>query len=180
MPIQIPVSTPSSCHTHGKLTSHPVKLGVDIVRYNEALGKNEPGTNEAREQDLLKRFPPSADITLTKPALLIDAGGRQILWYLPCAMSCPLQVRPSDFSHTWRCLMPHQADMYAATARMSDRLKNGMSVGTVRSRKGGNWRIHPPNFYPASDPSLAPGCINISPCWFQQGREVIVFASTDV
>ncbi|OJA07793.1 hypothetical protein AZE42_12694 [Rhizopogon vesiculosus] len=29
------------------------------------------------------------------------------------------------------------------------------------------------NFYAASDPSLTPGCINISPCWFQQGREVI-------
>jgi hypothetical protein len=58
--------------------SHPVKLGVDIIRYNEALGKNELSTNEACKQDVLKRFPPSADLTLTKPAMLIDAGGRQI------------------------------------------------------------------------------------------------------
>lgn len=97
MHIQIPVINPSSYRRHIELTLHAVKLGFDILRYNDALGKNESGTNEAREEDLLKRFPPPADFTLRKPAILIDAGGRQILWYLPCAISRPLQVRRSIF-----------------------------------------------------------------------------------
>jgi hypothetical protein len=74
--------------------------------------------------------------------------------------------------------MAPQADMYAATARMGDRLKNSISERKVASGKGGNWRTNQSNFYAASDRSLTPGCINISPCWFQQGREVILFYST--
>jgi hypothetical protein len=99
MPIQIPVSGTASDIGHVKLMKHAVKLGVDIIRYNEALGRNESGTNDTREQDLLNRFPPSTQLTLTKPAVLVDAGGRQILWYLPCAISHPLQVRRSMCSN---------------------------------------------------------------------------------
>ncbi|KAG1847494.1 hypothetical protein C8R48DRAFT_545126, partial [Suillus tomentosus] len=33
------------------------------------------------------------------------------------------------------------------------------------------WRTHSTNFYASKEPQLKPGCINISPCWFQQGHE---------
>ncbi|KAG2053190.1 hypothetical protein BDR06DRAFT_886348 [Suillus hirtellus] len=34
------------------------------------------------------------------------------------------------------------------------------------------WRTNTSYFHPSKEPGLIPGCINLSPCWFQQGHEV--------
>jgi len=57
--------------------------------------------------------------------------------------------------------------MHSATSGMSDVLKKSITTG-----KPTRWRTHKSSFHDAVDPALTPGCINISPCWFQQGREV--------
>jgi hypothetical protein len=149
-----------------------VKLDIDIVRYNEALGKEEKGTNEKREDDLLKRFPPTAEITLDKPAVVIDNGGRYILWYLPEVISQLFQVcYDHNDGHRPYILTIFKADMFSATAGMRNELKH--SIATSRpGKKHPNWRIDDDHFFPTIHPSLTPGCINVSPCWFKLGREV--------
>jgi hypothetical protein len=67
-------------------------LEFDLIRYNEALNKAESGIDSPREDALAAKFPPPCDIILTQPAVVIDAGGRIILWYLPGAISDSMQV----------------------------------------------------------------------------------------
>lgn len=43
---------------------------------------------------------------------------------------------------------------------------------SVTAAKPTGWRTHQSNFHPSRDGKITPGCINISPAWFQQGREV--------
>jgi len=80
-----------------------VKLNIDIVRYNKALNKEEKGTNDEREDDLLRRFPPAAQVTLDMPAIVVDNGGRYLLWYLPNGISGFFQVFCTQFylGHTY-------------------------------------------------------------------------------
>jgi len=70
-----------------------VHLEVDLIRYNEALDKNQSGQNERQEISLLERFPP-VDMQVDQPSVFIDAGGRVLLWYLPGAISNLIRVSP--------------------------------------------------------------------------------------
>jgi hypothetical protein len=63
-----------------------------MVRYNESLDKSESGRNEKREDILLKQFPPQEQLILTTPNVIIDSGGRLIVWYLPGAMTGMIMV----------------------------------------------------------------------------------------
>ncbi|KAG2063688.1 hypothetical protein BDR04DRAFT_976314, partial [Suillus decipiens] len=83
------------------------------------------------------------------PSVIMDCGGRVIGWYLPGAMTSMIMVY-----------------MYCATNSMSNLLKNSIAMG-----KPTVWRTHESNFYPSLNGKITPGCINISPAWFQQGRE---------
>ncbi|KAG1743977.1 uncharacterized protein EDB91DRAFT_1246861 [Suillus paluster] len=56
--------------------------------------------------------------------------------------------------------------MYMATLTIGDLLKK-----SVINKESANWRTQGSNFRPPEDPALTPGCINITPCWFQQGYE---------
>jgi hypothetical protein len=60
--------------------------------------------------------------------------------------------------------------MQSATMNMSDLLKKSVTSG-----KATKWRTHQSNFHESPGDILTPGCINISPCWFQQGREVSLY-----
>lgn len=73
---------------------HPklVKLGIDIIRYNEALAKHESGMNDAQEDALLTKFPPAERIFLDSPCVVVDSGLRIILWYIPKGLSPWVQV----------------------------------------------------------------------------------------
>lgn len=57
--------------------------------------------------------------------------------------------------------------MFTATQSMGDLLKTSITTG-----KTGGWRTCQNNFWPTETPGLSARCINIAPCWFQQGREV--------
>ncbi|KAG1897294.1 uncharacterized protein F5891DRAFT_982687 [Suillus fuscotomentosus] len=120
---------------------HPnvVKLDIDIIRYNEALAKQESGLNDAREEALLAKFPPAERMFLDSPSVVIDAGYRIILWYLPVGMG--------------------------------DLLRKSITTRNESTGRTSKWWTNNSNFRAAMEPGLIPGCINISPCWFQQGRE---------
>ncbi|KAG2105106.1 uncharacterized protein F5147DRAFT_806112, partial [Suillus discolor] len=45
--------------------------------------------------------------------------------------------------------------------------------------KTAQWRTHRSHFHPSPDGIITPGCINISPAWFQQGREKHGFPNLD-
>lgn len=63
-----------------------------MVRYNESLLQLETGRNDKREQDLLKKFPPQEDLLLSTPTVILDSGGRIIVWYLPGAITEMIMV----------------------------------------------------------------------------------------
>ncbi|KAG1844902.1 hypothetical protein C8R48DRAFT_617675 [Suillus tomentosus] len=84
------------------------------------------------------------------PSVLVDSGGRIILWYLPEAISLWIQ-----------------ADMEEATIGMGHLLKTSMTSGEET-----HWRTYAGYFHKSDRDPLTPGCINMAPCWFQQGREV--------
>ncbi|KAG1776154.1 hypothetical protein EV702DRAFT_1046320 [Suillus placidus] len=128
---------------------HPIKLDIDIIRYNEALAKRDSRMNDAQEDALLTKFPPTKKIMLSCPSVVIDSGYRIIIWYVPDGLS------------PWV-----QSDMYAATVAMGDLLKK-----SITDRKGSGWRTQVSNFQPSRLPGILPGCINITPCWFQQGHK---------
>ncbi|KAG2057283.1 hypothetical protein BDR06DRAFT_878268 [Suillus hirtellus] len=126
-----------------------VKLDIDIIQYNEALTKQELGLNDAHEEALLAKFPPAKRILLDCPSVVIDAGCRIILWYLPGALNWSLQV-----------------------IGMGKLLQQSMTTSKTSTRKMMKWRTNTSYFHPSKEPSLIPGCIDLLPCWFQQGHEV--------
>ncbi|KAG2031183.1 hypothetical protein BDR03DRAFT_876534, partial [Suillus americanus] len=83
--------------------------------------------------------------------------GHLILWYLPNAIS------------PWI-----QAEMEEATIGMGSLLKKSMTSGLDTQ-----WRTFPGNFHTSDRHQLTPGCINLAPCWFQQGREVSTASSPE-
>ncbi|KAG2117011.1 uncharacterized protein F5147DRAFT_768402 [Suillus discolor] len=126
---------------------NPVHLKIDMVRYNECFDTHESGRSEKREQILLDKFPPKEELVLTTPSVIIDSGGRIIVWYLPEAMTGMIMT-----------------DMYCATNSMGNLLNNSITTGKPTA-----WRTHVSNFYPSLNGKITPSCINISPAWFQQG-----------
>ncbi|KAG1829556.1 hypothetical protein DFJ58DRAFT_671833 [Suillus subalutaceus] len=58
---------------------------------------------------------------------------------------------------------------------MGDLSKRSITTGKTSTGAASKWRTHTSNFYDAQEPQLTPGCINISPCCFQQGHEVYGF-----
>ncbi|KAG1797831.1 uncharacterized protein HD556DRAFT_1440791 [Suillus plorans] len=152
-PPELDVETMLSCGQLALLMAeayrHTIKLDIDIIRYNEALSKRESGMNDAQEHALLAKFPPSEKIMLRHPAVVLDSGYRIILWYILDALA------------PWA-----QNDMFKATTAMGDLLKK-----SIVHRSGLGWRTHKSNFRPVDTKGLSPGCINITPCWFQQGHE---------
>ncbi|KAG2111304.1 uncharacterized protein F5147DRAFT_772024 [Suillus discolor] len=137
--------------------SNAVHLRIDMVRYNDALDKDESGRSENREEILFGRFPPEEERFLTTPSVVIDSGGRIIVWYLPGALTGMMVT-----------------DIYGATRSMGGLLRHSITTG-----KTSQWRTHQSNFHPSLDGMITPGCINISPAWFQQGRETHGFLNLD-
>ncbi|KAG0694592.1 hypothetical protein DFH29DRAFT_880622 [Suillus ampliporus] len=115
----------------------------------------KPSTNGStgmitkHEEALLHKFPYRSKQSLDKPSVLVDSGGRIILWYLPDAIS------------PWI-----QADMEEATVGMGYLLKKSMTSGQETK-----WRTFSGYFHMSDRRPVTLGCINIAPCWFQQGRE---------
>ncbi|KAG2052599.1 hypothetical protein BDR06DRAFT_1056849 [Suillus hirtellus] len=117
-----------------------VKLDINVIRYNEALAKWELGLNDSYEEALLAKFPPTERLVLEHLLVVLNASYQIILWYLSGALNLSVQH-----------------DMYTATIRMGNLLKQSITSGKTSM---GQAKLQ-----------LKPGCINISPCWFQQGHE---------
>ncbi|KAG1759796.1 hypothetical protein EV702DRAFT_1053685, partial [Suillus placidus] len=99
---------------------------------------------------LLERCPPGHEgkKLVDKPATILDASSAIIAWYLPDALSDTTQK-----------------EMREATDLLAPSLEKSVKAD-------GNWRTHQKWFKQDSENvGSAPGCINISPAWFQQGHE---------
>ncbi|KAG2029980.1 hypothetical protein BDR03DRAFT_846810, partial [Suillus americanus] len=83
------------------------------------------------------------------PATIINASGAIIAWYLPDALTDATQK-----------------EVWAATDLLAPMLEK-------RIKLDGIWCTNQEWFTPRSgNDVLTPGCINLSPAWFQQGHEV--------
>ncbi|KAG0693556.1 hypothetical protein DFH29DRAFT_881367 [Suillus ampliporus] len=120
-----------------------------MIRYNEALDKRSTRMITKHEEALLHKFPYHSEQFLDKPSVLVDSGGHIILWYLPDAIS------------PWI-----RAEMEEAMVGMGHLLKKSMTSGQETK-----WRTFSGYFHMSNCHPVTPGCINIAPCWFQQGRE---------
>ncbi|KAG2114327.1 uncharacterized protein F5147DRAFT_650105 [Suillus discolor] len=93
------------------------QLNLDMIRYNKALNKRSTGRLTKHEEALLQNF--------LMPSVLVDSGGRIILWYLPDAISLWIQ-----------------AEMEDATVSMGHLLKTSMTGGEETQ-----WRTFPGYFH---------------------------------
>ncbi|KAG1843424.1 hypothetical protein C8R48DRAFT_678765 [Suillus tomentosus] len=161
-PLTLDVPTMLACQQLARVLAdaylHPIHLDLDMIRYNEALNKRSTGRITKHEEALSKKFPHSSQKLLDTPSVLVDSGGRIILWYLPEAISLWIQ-----------------ADMEEATIGMGHLLKTSMTSGEET-----HWRTYAGYFHKSDRDPLTPGCINMAPCWFQQGREPYGFPPTGV
>ncbi|KAG1814381.1 uncharacterized protein BJ212DRAFT_1300676 [Suillus subaureus] len=135
-----------------------IQLDLDMICYNEALDRHSTGQIAKHEEALLQKFPHPSQQLLDKPLVLVDSGSCIILWYLPEAINHWIQ-----------------ANMDSATVSMSFLLKRSTSSGTET-----NWRTCSNYFHVSNRPPLTLGCINVAPCWFQQGQEVRPLASAEL
>ncbi|KAG1784522.1 uncharacterized protein HD556DRAFT_1314999 [Suillus plorans] len=126
----------------------PTILACSQLAFLLAEAYRNPSMNDTHERSLLARFPPAERMLLTHPSVVLDSGYRIIIWYIPEALHGYIQ-----------------SDMYTATLRMSHHLRKSVTRGA------GQWRTNGANFHATNGADVTPGCINIAPCWFQQGRE---------
>ncbi|KAG1837770.1 hypothetical protein F4604DRAFT_1942052 [Suillus subluteus] len=152
-PLTIDVPTMLACQHLARVLadaySNPIQLDLGMIRYNEALHKRSTGMVATHEDSLLEKFPHGPERLLEKPSVILDSAGHIILWYLPDAIS------------PWI-----QAEMEDATIGMGSLLMKSMTSGLDTQ-----WRTFPGNFHASNRHQLTPGCINLAPCWFMQGRE---------
>ncbi|KAG0692348.1 hypothetical protein DFH29DRAFT_1008816 [Suillus ampliporus] len=123
---------------------------IDIARYSKLISPKDTGHNEEREEKLLQRCPPGHEGTklVEIPATILDVSGAIIAWYLPDALTDATQK-----------------EIWVASDLLAPMLEESVKVD-------GNWRTNQRWFKPSSeDDVLTPGCINVSPAWFQQGHE---------
>jgi hypothetical protein len=74
------------------ISSILVTINLDVARYADVLHMMEKGINPAREESLLARYPPEAQIHLDRPTVVCDKFGIIIFWYLPGAIDLAIQV----------------------------------------------------------------------------------------
>ncbi|KAG0691743.1 hypothetical protein DFH29DRAFT_1010305 [Suillus ampliporus] len=125
-------------------------MPIDIARYSKLISPKDTGHNEEREEKLLQRCPPGHEGTklVEIPTTILDVSGAIIAWYLPDALTDATQK-----------------EIWAASDLLAPMLEESVKVD-------GNWRTNQRWFKPSSeDDVLTPGCINVSPAWFQQGHE---------
>ncbi|KAG0694977.1 hypothetical protein DFH29DRAFT_880320 [Suillus ampliporus] len=134
-----------------KAYKNPIQMPIDIARYSKLISPKDTGHNEEREEKLLERCPPGHEGTklVEIPATILDVSGAIIAWYLPDALTDATQK-----------------EIWTASDLLAPMLEQSVKVD-------GNWRTNQRWFKPSSeDDVLTPGCINVSPAWFQQGHEV--------
>ncbi|KAG1720211.1 hypothetical protein EDB19DRAFT_1918110 [Suillus lakei] len=125
-------------------------MQINIARYSKLISPKDTGHNEEREEKLLERCPPGHEGTklVEIPATILDASGAIIAWYLLDTLTNATQK-----------------EIWAASDLLAPMLEKSIKVD-------GNWQTNQGWFNPSSEnDALTPGCINLSPAWFQQGHE---------
>ncbi|KAG1738815.1 uncharacterized protein EDB91DRAFT_1082537, partial [Suillus paluster] len=133
-----------------KAYNNPIWMQIDIARYSKMISPKDTGHNEEREVRLLERCPPGHEGTklVDIPATVLDATSAIIAWYLPDALT-----------------ETTQKEILAASDLLSPSLAKSVKVD-------GSWRTNQDWFKPSlENDGISPGCINLSPAWFQQGHE---------
>ncbi|KAG2030059.1 hypothetical protein BDR03DRAFT_879317 [Suillus americanus] len=126
-------------------------MPIDIARYSKLISPKDTGHNEEREARLLERCPPGHEGTklIDIPVTILDASGAIIAWYLPDALTDATQK-----------------EIWAATDLLAPMLKTSIKADGI-------WRTNQEWFtLHFENDVLTPGCLNLSPAWFQQGHEV--------
>ncbi|KAG1721038.1 hypothetical protein EDB19DRAFT_1646750 [Suillus lakei] len=125
-------------------------MQIDIARYSKLISLKDTEHNEEREEKLLERCPPGHEGTklVEIPTTILDASGAITAWYLLDALTDATQK-----------------EIWAASNLLAPMLEKSVKVD-------GNWQTNQGWFNPSSEnDALTPGCINLSPAWFQQGHE---------
>ncbi|KAG2029199.1 hypothetical protein BDR03DRAFT_1018755 [Suillus americanus] len=125
-------------------------MPIDIARYSKLISPKDTGHNEEREARLLERCPPGHEGTklIDIPATILDASGAIIAWYLLDALTNATKK-----------------EIWAATDLLAPMLKKSVKADGI-------WHTNQEWFTPRSENDvLTPGCLNLSPAWFQQGHE---------
>ncbi|KAG1835375.1 hypothetical protein DFJ58DRAFT_847425 [Suillus subalutaceus] len=133
-----------------KAYKNPIQMPIDIARYSKLISPKDTGRNEEREEKLLERCPPGHEGTklIDIPATILDASGAIIAWYLPDALTDATQN-----------------EIWAASDLLAPMLEQSIKLDGI-------WRTNQQWFTPSSENDvLTPGCVNLSPAWFQQGHE---------
>ncbi|KAG1733104.1 hypothetical protein EDB19DRAFT_1911684 [Suillus lakei] len=125
-------------------------MQIDITRYSKLISPKDTRYNEEREEKLLERCPPGhEDIQFIKtPTTILDVSGAIIAWYLPDALTDATQK-----------------EIWAASDLLAPSLEKSIKVDS-------NWQTDQEWFNQSlENVELTPGCITLSPAWFQQGHE---------
>ncbi|KAF8835195.1 hypothetical protein BDN67DRAFT_1015750 [Paxillus ammoniavirescens] len=126
---------------------NPIVIDIDTKRLQEGLNAHNYGTNKKQEVDLLRRFNVPEIPPIVTPAVLVDKAGVVLLWSLP-------EVLSSNFQDLmWEALNPINAML---------------ACSVTEPKADGTWHMAHGNFKGAE----IQGCLNFSPAWFQQGRNV--------
>ncbi|KAG1794301.1 hypothetical protein EV424DRAFT_1548000 [Suillus variegatus] len=72
-----------------KASKNPIQMQMDIARYSKLISPKDTGHNEHREARLIERCPPGHEgkRLVDEPAIILDASGAIIAWYLPDALT---------------------------------------------------------------------------------------------
>jgi hypothetical protein len=140
----------------------PVVVDINAKLLQEALNGHNYGTNEKREVELLCRFKVLEIPPVMTPTVLVDKAGIVLLWSLPEVLSSDFQV--GGYHSELGLQLISQNLMWEALNPISGMLAN--SVADPKAK--GTWRTAHGNFTSTD----THGCLNFSPAWFQQGRNV--------
>ncbi|KAG1721338.1 hypothetical protein EDB19DRAFT_1962017 [Suillus lakei] len=131
-------------------TKKHFRMQINIARYSKLISLKDTGHNEEREEKLLERCPPGHEGTklVDTPMTILDVSGVIIAWYLLDALTDATQ-----------------REIWVASNLLTPSLEKSVGVD-------GNWQTNREWFNQSSENvELTPGCINLSPAWFQQGHE---------
>ncbi|KAF9235307.1 hypothetical protein BU15DRAFT_78140 [Melanogaster broomeanus] len=138
----------ANCIVHGLVAAYKnrVTVNIDARRVAHNLTANEFGKDPDREKKLLEKYDPGPEHLISEPTVVVDEQGCVLTWYLPGVL-----------------LRRLQDEMWDVLEHIKPLLKN--STASSAEHK---WRTMTSLFW--KDASIK-GSIELSPAWFQQGRD---------
>lgn len=155
---------------HLGLILHAVYTTWTVTDYIFAIQSD--GQRTGREARLMEEFPPIFEQmeTLDDPALILDAEGNALVWYLPGILSPVTKVRPMTNAARRNCeLTFNMQDFVWENLRL---LEQSLKIHP----KADSWRINA-DYFEAKPGWLRAGTLSMAPAWYQQAHEVRMFAT---